>query len=122
MTALASMSWATTPSRLPADFVRLMSDRILIWQQTGQDAYSKPTYGQSVSARCRIDSVAHEYRTVDGLTRTYDTMIILDRYYGIKPQDKIQLPNGDQPTIVTVSLYSDEHGPLYESIATSRKS
>lgn len=108
--------WNTKPVRMPYDFVRLMSDVVTLEQQTGLDAYARPTFGAKISVRCRIDSDVREIRGKDGLTRTSSTKIIFDRVYGLEPEDRIVMPNGDRPTILSIKLYSDDKGPLYEEV------
>lgn len=104
--------------KLEPDFVQMLSDH-LTWERcTGVDQYDERLFAVPVVIRCRIDNDLRNYLTTSDQQAVSSTVIHLDGAYGIGVRDRITLPNGDQPPILNVNLYSDDKGPLYEELST----
>lgn len=114
---MSQTQWEVT-RRLPADFRALMSSYVTIEHHIGRDQYGKDLYGPSFTVRCRIDNTLREYRTSATTTQGSTTVIVLDGVYHVDTNDRITLPNGKQPPIVNVDVFSDDKGPLYEEVLT----
>lgn len=105
-------------SRFPADFGELMLDTVKIEHEAGKDKFGQPTFAQAIEAKCRVDYVQREVRTVDGLVRVSTCTICLAGMYGVQPQDRVTLRDGRQPVIIDVLTHWDDRGPLYQEIMT----
>jgi hypothetical protein len=115
------MSSQTIPGPVKAqplsyDWKKLMVDNVTIERQTGNNVNAEPTYAAPISIHCRVEYVEREYRTPDNLTRTSTCMVILDGVYGIRPQDRLTLSDGNVMTIQNVETYYGDRGPLYEAV------
>ncbi len=105
-------------SVMPWDFRELMTQTVTVQPQSGNNAAGEPTFGDAITIRCRIQGTIKEIRAADGLTRMSSALVILDGVYGIEPQDKLTLPDGTTPVILSVNQNNDGAGSLYEEILT----
>lgn len=100
------------------DLFRASMPHVVVWEQrTGVDQYNRPTYAAGVSITCYLDRRPRLVRSVDGQEVTSNTTVYLDGVYGLDHHDRLTLPSGRQPPILSVATYADEGGDEYEEVA-----
>lgn len=103
-------------SRMPMDFIRLMTDTITIQHRTGVNANGESQWGTAIPIRCRVQGTNEETRGKDGMTRHVTGKINLSGVYNVQAEDLLTMPDGTQPPIIAVNQENDERGPLYEIV------
>lgn len=93
------------------EFLPLMLEIITVQHQTSLDAYGKPSWGTGSSYRCRIMNTQRMIRDADGREIVEAGRAIV---YGVVKAsvatDRIVLPSGATPKVVSVSKIQDEDG------------
>lgn len=100
------------------DFLEMMIDTITLEPQTAIDGYSKPTYGQAVEKRARVEYRTRLVRTVEGVEAVSTATTILFDVLAVDPTSRITLPDGSQPKILAVNNYKDTSGIYNVEIMT----
>lgn len=98
------------------DLAVLMTSVVVIEPWTGQDAYGQPAFGAPMEYKARLAGVARLWRKTATLEQTPDYAIFLAGAYNVTVKDRITLPDGTQPPIISVDNYPDEHGMYYQTI------
>lgn len=97
----------------------LMLDTITIEHKIGQDSNNKFSYGPPITGvQCQI--VRSNKRVLDRTGRevTSRVQITLGRpEIEVQVDDRITLPDGSQPPIISIQAAKDETGPYWEEIA-----
>jgi len=89
------------------ELAAVMLDTITWEPMIGSNQYAEPAgYGTPVKIRCRIDGATDEVRDVNGLVKISRNRIYLDDVYPIDPKDRITLPDGSRPVILSVNNLS----------------
>jgi hypothetical protein len=102
-----------------ADWDALCTETVTIEPYAGQDAYTKPTFGEAVTVRCRVSGRARLVVTANGEERTSNVQVYLVSSPGVSNKDRITLPAGwtpAQPPILAIGRSPDETGAIYETI------
>lgn len=108
----------TDTDPLAWDFRDLMDTVVLVERATGNNVNAEPTYGPARQIRCRVQGTTVEVRGRDGLVRVASNKVILDGVYNVTPQDRLTMPDGTHPIILTVNQSTGGRGPMYEEILT----
>jgi hypothetical protein len=93
------------------EFLPLMLDTVTIQHQNAVDKYGKPSWGSSTSYRCRIMNTQRMIRDAEGREIVEAGRAVI---YGVvasaSPKDRMTLPSGATPPVVSVSTIQDEDG------------
>lgn len=106
---------------LDAELRALMIDEIDLEAFVSRDVFGAPSYAASVAVQCRIEGTN---KKVFARTRTdpqYMERIASGRIYlpptpVITINDRVTLPDGSQPVILSVEANSDETGPNHQVV------
>jgi hypothetical protein len=104
------------------EFWVLMQDEIVVEQFTGKDNYGNKQYAAPVTVKGRMESVTKAI-TGDSPTeagKPTQLEVSMTFYTGtltINALDKIVLPTGAEPTVISVVTESDENGPHHQVIS-----
>lgn len=103
---------------LPKDFAEMMLQTIILSPQSAVDKYGKQTFGTGVSYKCRLMTSQRITRDAQGREIIEAGRAII---YGVlaatpSPHDRIQLPDGSTPKVVSVSKVQDEDGDHHSVI------
>ncbi len=91
---------------------------IIVERWTGQDAYSKPLYSAPVTIMGQVSGVAQLIRTASGQEAASNTTIILPGDAAIGVKDRLTLPDGTRPAILSVTTVPDQAGNLTKQVFT----
>ncbi len=91
---------------------------VIVQRWTGQDAYAKPTYAPAVTLMGQISGVAQLVRTAGGQEAASNTTILLPGNAAIGVKDRLTLPDGTHPTILSVNTVPDQAGNLTTQVYT----
>lgn len=100
------------------DFVDLMNDTVTVEPWTGQDAYAKPSFGAAVQYKGRVVSRIRMVRAFDGQEKVSSRTVWLAGDLKVDPRDRLTLPDGTQPPILSVNAFPDETGPHHRMVFT----
>lgn len=89
------------------EFSDLMHDVVTITPRTGVDRYNKPTFGDPRQVQCMLTQRPKVIRGADGEEKVANTTIHLAEVVGVKVSDRITLPDGSTPGIISVSREPD---------------
>lgn len=103
---------------MEADLRQLLTQTVTLEPWTGYDGYSQPVYGVGVARKCRIVNKTRMVRDAQGQERVSTTTIYLDDDYNTSVRDRVTLPGGVQPILLTVERYPDESGAHHERLMT----
>lgn len=101
---------------LDPDLLALMPHTVTIAHKTGQDQYGAPTWGVATSWQARVESMVKMVRDANGLQAVSQSQVYLAGVAGTGIRDKVTLPNGTSPPILSVLTMPDETGNSYEVI------
>jgi len=108
---------------LDADLAALMVDEVGLEYLQSRDLYGAPTYGPKGTFACRIESTN---KKVYARTRTdpaYAERVAATRIYLasaplVTVDDRVTLPDGSQPVILSVEANGDERGAHHQVLYT----
>lgn len=89
---------------------------VSIQNRTGLDAYSKPTHAAAVEYDCLIEYKPRMVRTAGGQEKVSSAAVYLTSAPGTTTDDKITLPDGTTPQILSVGKWADTRGDYFECI------
>ena len=97
---------------LEPEFLELMNDVIILEPATGQDAYSRRTYGPAQ----RIENCHVQYRlemmpTPSGQEVLKAASVYIPNALTVGLNDRLTLPSGATPKILMAGTVNDERGP-----------
>lgn len=103
---------------VPKDFAEMMRQTIILFPQSAVDKYGKQSFGTGVSYLCRIMNTQRITRDAQGREIVEAGRAII---YGVlagtpSAHDKIQLPDGSTPKVISVSKVQDEDGDYHSTI------
>lgn len=113
---MANSDWATS------NFTDIAPQSIAHQPLTGRDAYGKPTYGASTSYPVHM---VYKQQRVAAFSRTFkgegadmvsSAQAIILGLPSIKYDDKLTLPDGTTPVILSVERHVDEVGDAYVKV------
>jgi hypothetical protein len=100
------------------DLQLLMPDTIILELPDSRSAYSRVVYGDPVEYQARIEQVNTMIRDQDGFERVSNTTIYLSTSVRIPLLSRITLPDGRQPSILSVESIQDEDGSYATKVNT----
>lgn len=83
-----------------------------------RDAYGKALYGAPVQWPARVIGDVKMVRTVAGNEQVSDTTVIVPGALAITVNDRLSLPDGTRPAILSISSVPDDSGTLIQTIYT----
>lgn len=91
--------------------VALLTETVIHEAYTGvQDSYGTPTYAPPVTLPARVEPSPQRIATQAGEERLSRARVFLDGNVQIDLRDRITLPDGTQPAILTAMVLNDEYG------------
>lgn len=104
---------------LEYDFAELFPHTITLESYAGVDGYSKPRYGSPTSYTARVEYKARLVKDSRGnevvSSATVYLMIVPP---GLSDKDRITLPDGKKPVIITVEIQADTSANYFAIIYT----
>lgn len=94
-------------------FDDMMPHTIQVEPMTDRTDSGKRVFGGAATYRALVTGSNRLVRTADGQLVVAATQINIAGSATIRPEDRITLPEGSQPTILAVRSYSDETGPVH---------
>lgn len=101
---------------LDPDLLALMPHSVTIAHKTGQDQYGAPTWGAGTAWQARVEGKVTLVRDAQGLQAVSRSQVYLSGVAGTGIRDKVTLPNGTSPPILSVATVPDETGDSFEVI------
>lgn len=98
------------------DFLECMVDEIIWEPSTGNDANAMPTFGRAQTLQCRISPKTRQVLDKDNREVVSHCTIYPAYAPDISPNDRITLPNGDQPPILRVERPPDRDGAHHTEV------
>lgn len=95
------------------EWADLMTDTVKVSPFIKRDTYGDPTYGKLSSYKARVNYETHFIRAATGEQVVARGWAIMATVNPVSVNDKISLPDGSSPLILTVNVETDEKGPLY---------
>ena len=114
LTAWRASAYAARRSHLAAR----LRQPVIVERWLGQDAYAKPIYSAPVTLMGQVSGVAQMVRTVTGSEVASNTTIILPGDAAIGVKDRLTLPDGTRPAILSVTTVPDQAGNLTKQVFT----
>jgi hypothetical protein len=100
------------------DLLELMTEEVTIEPYAARTGRGIVSYGAGTAYQCRIVGKRRMVRDAEGAEIVSTRTIYLGSAPGVTVQDRLTLPNGDQPVILSVASTPDEDGTYYETIYT----
>jgi hypothetical protein len=94
-------------------FLTIMTSTLTVTRLTGvsTDGYGRPAYSTSaLKRRCRVTEKQTLVRTFDGTQELARTVCWVRSTSSFSPSDKITLPDGSTPPLLSLDEYKDENG------------
>jgi hypothetical protein len=98
------------------DFLEMMVDSVTWEPFAGNDANGNRTYGTSQTLQCRISPKHRQTQTDGGAIAVSKSTIYFAGAPDISPKDRLTLPNGDQPPILTAGVIPDRDGAHHTEV------
>lgn len=102
-----------------SDFLDLMNNTVQVEPQTGYDGYANRQYGTAVEYRARV---SYGRRTAPspggGEQLVASGTVWLAGSVPVTPEDRLTLPTGQQPEILSVERPTDETGEVHHTKVT----
>jgi hypothetical protein len=96
------------------ELAELLTQTLTVEPKTGRDKYDRLTYGPAVSYGCRVTNKQVLVALPDGSTRTSRAYVILDAdAAALDREDKVTLPDGSKPPILSITPLNDEDGSVH---------
>jgi hypothetical protein len=100
---------------MESDLLELLTQTITIESVASRDGYGKPAYGPARTYRARVVGKIRMVRDANGEERVSSATVHVDAT-DIVPTDRITLPDGSQPLVLSVGSYPDERGAHHQVI------
>jgi len=99
-----------------SDFSDMLTETITVYTRTGADSYGKPIFGGGVSYSCRIQWRNTLVRDARGEEVVASGNALLQGAPALSSDDKVTLPDGSEPLILTVTRAFDEEGAHHSRV------
>lgn len=96
-------------------FLSLMNSTVTISTRTSHNAYGEPTYGSGTGYRARIMAKDGFARTATGETIEFHTVVWVATTKAFGTDDRLALPDGTTPQVVSVERPFDEDGSQHHA-------
>lgn len=91
-----------------------MSSTITREPFVSHDKYGEETYGAAVPIQCRVQEKIERVAIASGEEVLSRGRVYLGSITGVETKDRITLPDGTTPEILSVQKVNDEDGPHHE--------
>lgn len=98
---------------MDAALKELLKQTVTFEPYTGRNSYGKETYGAAVPQPARVTEELVMVRQPDGSEKLAKTLVRLDGNAVVDSRDRITLPDGTHPAILSVARFPDESGTNY---------
>lgn len=96
---------------LEAEFLSLCPHTVTLAPLSTHDVYGAPSFGTAVSYTALVMQESKLVRAADGREVVSGTQVYIpSSSASVAEQDRLTLPDGTQPEILRVSVYSDDDG------------
>jgi hypothetical protein len=103
-----------------SDWLDLMPHTVTYAAKSGEDAYGKPTHGTGTDYTARVTYTHKRVATPDGMEVVASVQVWLNgTLSSISVDDKITLPDGTTPKIVSWDTATDEDGSHHTKLYLS---
>ncbi len=101
-------------------FLEMMQDTVTVEAFLGQNANGEDTWATTTpkTSRAFIDKRPRMIRTLAGDERVASATVYLYKPIMTSPQDRITLPDGKQPPILSLAESKDEKKSIYQVVYT----
>lgn len=102
---------------LAQEFLDLMPLTIQVQHQSSINAYNEATYTAPVEYQARLEPTYRLLRSPDGTEQIVSARLIVDAQGELVETDKVTLPDGKTPLVVSVTTHWDENGIHHQEYA-----
>ena len=95
------------------EFKDLLKETVTISPWVSQDAYGAVTYGMPVSYKARIGHSNKIFRGAEGQEIVAQAKVWLGATNVVSTKDRITMPDGTTPPIISTERFFDESGPSH---------
>jgi len=95
---------------LPQEFLDLMPLTIQVSHLASVNSYNEATYSSPVEYRARLEPTRRFLRGPEGTEQLVSARLIVDAQGELVESDRVTLPDGTQPLVVSVTTEYDENG------------
>jgi hypothetical protein len=100
---------------MESDLLELLTQTMTVEHVTGRDGYGKPSYGTPATYRARVVGKVKMVRTADGSERVSNATVYVAAT-DVLATDRVTLPDGSRPLILSVGSFPDERGAHHQVI------
>lgn len=93
-----------------ADMKKMLTQSVTIEAFLERDDYGTPSYSPPIATPCRIQRKILVVRSLQGKDVNSSTQLYFDETVVITSNDRVTLPDEDQPPIISVTTRYDETG------------
>jgi len=104
---------------LEQDFLEWFSSTVTIEPYTGQNLYGEPDYGDAVEYPALIRYRTRKVLDREGREVVSSAQVYLNGDVGIDVRDRITLPDGTSPVIISIEKYPDETGNIHHKVVNT---
>jgi len=104
---------------LEQDFLEWFNQTVTIEPFTGVNTYGEPQYGDSVQYSAFVQRKTKLVRDRMGQEVVSSAQVYLDGSVDVSIQDRITLPDGSQPVILSIEALPDETGSIHHKVVNT---
>lgn len=101
---------------LDQELVEMLAQEVTVESFVSNNEYSTPTYGPANTLSARVQSRSKKVIMADGRELVSSAMVYLAGGSGVLVNDRITLPDGNSPVILSIERLPDEFGLFYEVV------
>ena len=95
---------------LDQDFLALMPLTISVQHEADVNEYNEQVWSAPTTYRARLEPTRRFLRRPDGTERLVSARLIVDAQGSLRESDKVTLPDGTHPLVVSCTTEYDENG------------
>jgi len=104
---------------LEQDFLTWFNQTVTIEPFTGVNAYGEPQYGAAADYQAYVQYKTKLVRNAAGQETVSTAQVYLDGSVNVGIQDRIALPDGSQPVILSIEALPDETGSTHHKVVNT---
>jgi len=104
---------------LERDFLEWFNQTVTIEPFAGVNVYGEPQYGAAVQYSAFVQHRTRLVRDRTGQGIISTAQVYLDGSVNVGIQDRITLPDGSQPTILSIEALPDETGSTHHKVVNT---
>jgi len=104
---------------LEQDFLEWFNQTVTIEPFTGVNTYGEPQYGDPVQYSAFVQHKTKLVRDRTGQEVVSTAQVYLDGSVDVGIQDRITLPEGSQPVILSIEVLPDETGSTHHKVVNT---